>query len=166
MIQNDTFYFEKKENVCFGNGYFVNLEKGGPGKESWRFAHFHLLPQELKLFDGKIFFCLFLGLCKYHCWSTCFCPYFYYWMLWSLHHTSIYTFVLWLLVIPPILFPFSNLVFQKVFLQWSLFEIEWNKFYCFSFFKQSGICDKLIQQPQHSEGCDQRNRGFEAVAML
>ena len=56
MIQNDTFYFEKKENVCFGNGYFVNLEKGGPGKESWRFGHFHLLPQELKLFDGKFFF--------------------------------------------------------------------------------------------------------------
>ena len=85
---------------------------------------------------ATIFSILFVCLRKYHCWSTCFSPYFYYGLLGSLHHTSMDNIVLRLLVVPPLLFPFFNLVFQKVSLQWSLFEMELDKIYSFFFFEQ------------------------------
>ena len=84
---------------------------------------------------ADILLILFAWLRKYHCLSTCFYLYFYHGMLELLHHTSINTFVLQLLFVPSLLFPFFNLVFQ-VFLQWSLFEMEWNEIYSFFFFKQ------------------------------
>ena len=62
---------------------------------------------------------------------------FYHEMLGSLHHTSMDTSVLWLLVVSPLLFPFLNLVFQKVFfLQRSLLEMKLNEIYSFFFFEQ------------------------------
>ena len=92
---------------------------------------------ELKFLNSNFFPVLFVCICKCRCWSTCLCLHFYHEMLGSLHHTSMDTSVLWLLVVSPLLFPFLNLVFQKVFfLQRSLLEMKLNEIYSFFFFEQ------------------------------
>ena len=99
------------------------------------------------LLAANIFSVLFVCLLKYHCWSSSFCPYLYYGMLGSLHHASMNTFVLRLIVSPPLLFPLIKRFFYKeVYLKWNemksilffFFEQLWRyafTFVCFSSFK-------------------------------
>ena len=155
----------RKKKTCFANGYFVNLVKEVLEKKAEDLVIFTSCHRNWNFLMVNFFLFIFKSL-QISLLVYLFLPIF---LLLNAAITSSYKHIYFCTVTTshsshP--FPIFNLLFQKVFLQWSLFEIEWNKIYCFSFFEQSGICDKLIEQLQHSEGCDQRNRGLEAVAML
>lgn len=100
---------------------------------------------------ADILLILFAWLHKYHCLSTCFYLYFYHGMLELLHHTSINYFVLQLLFVPSLLFPFFNLVFfyNEVYLKWS--EM---KSILFSFSNNYDVMLSLSNILIHSNSCD------------